>query len=196
MRVFGFLQEHADTLNFLFSNNVKNTTINAADEIPTPAPSKFFAYEGTSSANSWRVEPDIRTSEHETSSEYGQDSTEHLTPVFRVDGSSFTVPRQVMTGQAGDAVTFVVSKSSAFFLYGAVNYDHGGGKQAVITSSDSTNGVATNLDDGSDLLDFEQVIHWQSGLDRDKTYNVRISVGGQHPVLSFNRLVLIDGYVL
>ncbi|KAL0574499.1 hypothetical protein V5O48_007474 [Marasmius crinis-equi] len=157
-------------------SKIQNRTVYATNEQPTAEPNPFFWYEGSSDSLSWRMEP-IRT-------------------VQRADGSNYEIPRQMVTSTMGDTLTFTVNRSSAFFLWGAVNSDHQPGKRATITptSDGQAQSKDTSLDDESNYLDFEQIIYWESGLDPDQNYTVQILNGGtQAPNFSFNRLELIDG---
>ncbi|KAL0575308.1 hypothetical protein V5O48_006659 [Marasmius crinis-equi] len=156
-------------------NNIQNRTVYATNEQPTAQPNPFFNWGNSPGPGSWQMEP--------------------IRKVLRPDGSSYEIPRQMVTSTTGDTLTFTVNRTSAFFLWGAVNWDHQPGKRATITS---TGGQAqsrdTSLDDESNYLDFEQIIYWESGLDPDQNYTVQILNGGTGtPNFSFNRLELIDG---
>ncbi|KAL0063619.1 hypothetical protein AAF712_009478 [Marasmius tenuissimus] len=98
-----------------------------------------------------------------------------------------------------------IGQASAFILWGAVNYDHSS-KRAMITWDGGQKD--TRLNDISDYLDFQQIIYWEGGLDRDKNYTVQIfnevdahrridlTADTRWPAFGFSRLELIDGCVV
>ncbi|KAF9262749.1 hypothetical protein L218DRAFT_839240, partial [Marasmius fiardii PR-910] len=77
----------------------------------------------------------------------------------------------------GASVTFTVNNASAFFIWGAVNYDHQT-KEARIWSADDaaerSQAKVTKLNDNSTYLDFEQIVYWESGLDSNRSYVVEV----------------------
>ncbi|KAK1220824.1 hypothetical protein PQX77_016395 [Marasmius sp. AFHP31] len=159
-------------------NNIQNRTVFATVESPTPRPNDFFfQFGGRRGFQTWAVDPQIWT-------------------VYYVNGITSQLPRQMHAFEVDATVTFNVNRASAFFLWGVANYDHFP-KKASITGHDGQP-KETRLDDGSEYLDFDQIIYWQSGLDPDKSYTVQIVNGGNEgdavaPAFSFNRLELIDG---
>ncbi|KAJ8090313.1 hypothetical protein PM082_018909 [Marasmius tenuissimus] len=159
-------------------NDIQNRTVFATIESPTPRPNDlFFQFGGRRGFQTWAVDPQIWS-------------------IYHANGSTSQLPRQMHTFEVDASVTFSVNRASAFFLWGVANYDHFP-KRASITGHDGQL-KETRLDDGSEYLDFDQIIYWQSGLDPDKNYTVQIVNGGNEgdavaPAFSFNRLELIDG---
>ncbi|KAL0063620.1 hypothetical protein AAF712_009479 [Marasmius tenuissimus] len=163
-----------------------NVTLFATVGEASAQPNPLFRFEGSTSSKSWRAEPDIH-------------------PVYHVNGSSSQIPRQMVTYEFDNTLTFTVSQASAFFLWGTVNYDHSN-KRASITWSEGQKD--TLLNDLSNYLDFQQIIYWEGGLDWDKTYTVQIfneldahsrfnsfnlTADVPWPGFSFHTLELIDG---
>ena len=98
---------------------------------------------------------------------------------------------------AGEPVTFTLNQTTAFFLLGTLNADHG---QKLVTFTPNSNPgqtTATTILDYSSTLDFDQILYWQSGLDRDQNYTVQITQLAEVNAtsFSFSSLVIIDGYV-
>ncbi|KAL0575307.1 hypothetical protein V5O48_006658 [Marasmius crinis-equi] len=154
-------------------SNAQNRTVYATNEQPTAQPNPFFQFKSASNPGSWSMEP-IRT-------------------VYRADGSKYEIPRQVGTGTVNDALTFTINQTSAFFLWGTVNVDHQTDKRAMITGSGQALLRDASLNDTSNYLDFEQIIYWASGLDREQNYTVQIVNGGTGmAAFGFNKLELID----
>lgn len=100
----------------------------------------------------------------------------------------------MVTFTQDESVSFTLMQTNAFFLWGAVNFDHGP-KTATITPNNSSEEARTiSLNDFSSLLDFKQIIYWESGLDRDQNYTVTITQTAPG-AFSFSRLDIIDRYV-
>ncbi|KAK1231230.1 hypothetical protein PQX77_005654 [Marasmius sp. AFHP31] len=169
-------------------NPIRNRTILATvgEASGQPKSNPFFQFGGSNSSKSWRPESEIYT-------------------VYHVNRSQSQIPRQMTTFEFDNTLTFTVSQTSAFFLWGTVNYDHSN-KRATITWGEGRKD--TLLNDLSDYLDFQQIIYWEGGLDRDKTYTVQIfneldthrrinsfnlMADIPWPGFSFHTLELIDG---
>ncbi|KAJ8089605.1 hypothetical protein PM082_014861 [Marasmius tenuissimus] len=164
-------------------NTLQNRTMFATDEKPSLRPNPFFQFGGSKTSKSWIMEPAPQT-------------------VYHVNGSTSQIARQMMTCEFDNTLSFNFSQASAFILWGAVNYDHSS-KRAMITWDGGQKD--TRLNDISDYLDFQQIIYWEGGLDRDKNYTVQISnevdthrridltADTRWPAFGFSRLELIDG---
>lgn len=114
--------------------------------------------------------------------------------VMQPNGTLTPFPRQMTTNIAGESASFTLSQASAFFLYGAVNHDHGMKVATLTPLSDPSKAKTTLLNDLSSALDFKQILYWESDLDRDQNYTVRITqVGGT--AFSFSSLDITDGFV-
>ena len=107
------------------------------------------------------------------------------------------MPRQMLTAVAGEAVTFTLSQTTAFFLRGALNNDHGPKSVKFAPVENSGQATTTTFLDYSTTLDFNQILYWQSGLDRDQSYTVQITqlADGGATSFSFSSLDIIDGCV-
>jgi hypothetical protein len=103
------------------------------------------------------------------------------------------------TNKNGASVAFTISKTSAFFLWGTLNRDHGN-KTVTLTSANGTLSKSIPINDYSSILDFNQIIYWESGLDREQTYLVTITVEPDSIIslnhLGFANLDLIDRFVV
>lgn len=109
------------------------------------------------------------------------------------------VPRQMVTDVPGESVTFVINQTSAFFLRGAVNHDHKAKFVTLTPLSNPSQAKSIIINDYSSLLDFSQILYWESGLDREENYSVQITQLGDPGVsasFSFNVLDIIDRYVI
>ncbi|KAK7040247.1 hypothetical protein VNI00_009713 [Paramarasmius palmivorus] len=115
--------------------------------------------------------------------------------VYPASGSPEPVPRQMVASCPGGSLVFKVNQTSAFFIYGVVNNDH---QWKTVTLRPGLNGESsktTRYNDFSTVLDFRQVLHWESGLERDQEYEVEIVNEGGFGTnfMSFHTLQLIDG---
>ncbi|KAK7459526.1 hypothetical protein VKT23_009509 [Stygiomarasmius scandens] len=107
------------------------------------------------------------------------------------NGTKAPSPRQMLTNQGNAYVQFQIQEATAFFLWGAVNFDHG--QNTVSLTSNNGFSKLTIINDNSSALDFRQILYWESGLDRDDTYNITISNSLPSKSFSFSRLEIIDG---
>ena len=111
------------------------------------------------------------------------------------NGTSALVPQQMTTNVPGEAVTFTLNETTAFFLRGAVNHDHGPKTVTITPQNNPSQAKTTTINDFSSILSFETILYWESGLDRSQTYTVQITqLGGslQSQSLSFSELDIID----
>lgn len=108
------------------------------------------------------------------------------------------------TRVVGESVIFTINETTAFFLRGAVNYDHGPKVVTLTPYSDPSQSKTIIINDYSSILSFDTILYWESGLDRDQTYSVQLSSlsagspsqlpPGSGPAFSFSELDIIDGY--
>ncbi|THV01104.1 hypothetical protein K435DRAFT_854077 [Dendrothele bispora CBS 962.96] len=152
----------------------QNTTILAVKEDGTR--NDFFAYSSNPSPGTegWNVE--IQESK----------------PM--PNGTTIPFPRQMRTNTKNATVSFTLTNTTAFFLRGAVNYDHTT-KNAILTSNKDGSSENTTINDFSTIFDFGQILYWKSDLNRNETYNVQITNVDDSKFFSFGSLDLIDGYV-
>ncbi|KAF8890553.1 hypothetical protein CPB84DRAFT_1398182 [Gymnopilus junonius] len=108
-------------------------------------------------------------------------------------GNTF-YPRQ-HTDQAGASVSFTLNETSAFFIYCLVNVDLGPFTVTVQPPSDLGPAVTTTFNSSSRWISLDQVMFWQSGLDRNRQYSVTITNEGQGdaPWWDFSHIDVIDG---
>ncbi|ESK80787.1 hypothetical protein Moror_8504 [Moniliophthora roreri MCA 2997] len=143
-------------------SSVENRTEQATNETSPVIPNtRFFRFgnELSPTENGWEVELDIPR-------------------MMYPDGTTRPLTRQIHTGNERDTLSFTVEEASAFFLRGSLSFDHFL-KQATITPGPNGEPFKTTVfNDYSTVLDFEQVLYWESGLDRDKTYDLELIDGG------------------
>ncbi|KAF9269192.1 hypothetical protein L218DRAFT_994105 [Marasmius fiardii PR-910] len=168
-------------LGFKNGSGSANRTVHAVNDSPVDqleAESDFFNYAGM--LNGWRVQDLTK----------GNSSpVDDFPKIFRPNGSVTNLSRQMFTTDHGDVVSFNLTKTSTFFLWGTVNQSHGS-KNVSITGRNLSK--MTILEDSSSVLDFWQVLYWESGLDRDETYTVTV-MNGNNSRLAFSALKIIDG---
>ncbi|EEB89527.1 hypothetical protein MPER_12366, partial [Moniliophthora perniciosa FA553] len=100
------------------------------------------------------------------------------------------------TSTASDpSLVFKVNNSSAFFIRGFVGTDGGPKLATLIPGFNGESSKTTLFNDFSPLWDFDQVLYWEGGLDRDQTYTVQIyTTNASQPVaMLFHTLDIIDG---
>ncbi|EEB91208.1 hypothetical protein MPER_10468, partial [Moniliophthora perniciosa FA553] len=114
------------------------------------------------------------------------------------DGSRQLVPRTIsglILSTDVPSLVFRITNSSAFFVRGFVGAVQGS-KSATLTPG--LNGEPFKIsvfDDFSSILDFDQILYWESGLDRDQTYTVEIRASGSSGAgyMDIHTLDTIDG---
>ncbi|KAH8108146.1 hypothetical protein BXZ70DRAFT_40551 [Cristinia sonorae] len=160
-------------------SSVQNRTVLAVDSgSSNPIPNTFFTYQGIPGGTSWHIE----------------DAKSQLSP----SGVSVPVPLQMVTSTVGESVSFTLEQTTAFFLYGSMNFDHGQKLATLTPHSDPSKARTTVLNDYSSALDFFQIIYWEAGLDRNEHYSVQITQVGQapgniQPSFGFHSLLIMDG---
>ncbi|PPR00557.1 hypothetical protein CVT26_009889 [Gymnopilus dilepis] len=101
------------------------------------------------------------------------------------------------TSQQGATVTFTLNETSAFFVYGLVNLDLGPFTVGIQPPPAQPAGapVTTTFNSSSRWISLDQVMYWQSGLDRSKQYTVTITNQGtgDAPWFDFSHIDVIDG---
>ncbi|KAK7471914.1 hypothetical protein VKT23_000016 [Stygiomarasmius scandens] len=165
--------QHADvTIGVGYSGSeIKNETIKAVNN---GSQNDFFTYSSNPSGGTegWNVE------------------VQEFKPM--PDGSTRALDQQMRTNAGGATVSFTLTNTSAFFLWGAVNNDH---TPKIATLSSQKDGQLKNvsIDDSSSIFDFTQVLYWESDLDRNETYTVQITNVDNSKYFSFSSLDIIDG---
>ncbi|KAJ8085592.1 hypothetical protein PM082_004410 [Marasmius tenuissimus] len=154
----------------------KNQTIHAVlEEGESHRPNPFFVIENDSSG--W--EPDSPT----------------VTITF-ANGTASSVTRQMITHGRNDGLRFNVKSASAFILWGSLDKNRPV-KRVTISpspgSSDLTSRKTTFMWDVSPYQDYQQILYWESGLDRETLYTVEILPFVSQQIIGFNELQLLDG---
>ena len=94
----------------------------------------------------------------------------------------------------GAKFSFSLQNTSAFFLIGTMNYDHNAYNIALTppVSMQSTQ----PFNDSSRWLVQDELLYWQSGMDRDQTYVVEMENIGTGAVLppgfTFRNLIMMN----
>jgi len=133
------------------------------------------------------------------------DGLSTLNPQFNYTGAWYTnvpgtigdtgivYPRQ-HTSQTGASVTFNIDQTSAFFIYGLINFDLGPFSVTLTPLVDLGSPVTTFYNSTAHWVSLDRVMYWASGLDRDKKYSVKITNLGQGamPWWDFSHIDIID----
>ena len=134
------------------------------------------------------------------------DGLSTLNPQFTYTGSWYTAvpgilgdtgavayPRQ-HTSQTGAYVTFNLDQTSAFFIYGLINFDLGPFSVTLTPPLDLGSPVMTFYNSNPHWISLDRVMYWASGLDRDKEYSVKITNLGEGtmPWWDFSHIDIID----
>ncbi|KAK7053008.1 hypothetical protein VNI00_004329 [Paramarasmius palmivorus] len=139
-------------------------------------PNSFFTFRPDTSA--WSINTSLRSN-----------------PEPNKSSTLLSPSHEMYTNKNGASVAFTISKTSAFLLWGTLNRDHGN-KSVTLTSANGSLFKSIPINDYSSILDFDQIIYWESGLDREQTYLITITVEPDSIIslnhLGFANLDLID----
>ncbi|KAK1222560.1 hypothetical protein PQX77_014585 [Marasmius sp. AFHP31] len=120
----------------------------------------------------------------------------NLATITSPNGTTSNITRQMVTNRLNDGLRFNVTAASAFILWGSLYLTHPP-KRATISpspgSSDLTGTKETIIYNTGAYVDYQQVLYWESGLDRETSYTVEISQFVGKQLMSFNELQLLDG---
>ncbi|KAK0206760.1 hypothetical protein DFS33DRAFT_1381855 [Desarmillaria ectypa] len=95
------------------------------------------------------------------------------------------------TGE-GSKILFSFSSASAVFVYGSTNYDH----DAYSVTLSPAAGVSTStriFNSTSKWFAYDSLTYWETGLDRDKTYQVTFENLAEGKYLDIHQVLLRDG---
>ena len=116
-------------------------------------------------------------------------------PGLYIANTDITYPRQD-TYTAGDYMTFTISQASAIFVYSDVGDIKGQFSVTVTFTPPPEVGqpVTTIYDAKAHWFSLDRVLFWAAGMDRDKSYTVKITnIGtGETPWFSFSHLDVLD----
>ncbi|KAE9394470.1 hypothetical protein BT96DRAFT_799694, partial [Gymnopus androsaceus JB14] len=76
---------------------------------------------------------------------------------------------------SGSSVTFTLANTSAYFILGSLNYDHGVFQVTRIPEGNTSNQVVQSANGSSFLSDPQQILFWDSGLDETITYVIEVA---------------------
>ncbi|KAK1216037.1 hypothetical protein PQX77_021339 [Marasmius sp. AFHP31] len=157
-------------------NEKKNQTIQAViEDSSSIQPNPFFVFKNDSQG--WAPDTYIAT-------------------ITFPNGTKSSITREMVTIGRNDGLRFNVTSSNAFILWGSPNAGHPV-KRATISprpgSSDLTSTKDTFIFDIGRYLDFQQILYWEGGLDRETVYTVEISPFVDQQKTAFNELQLLDG---
>jgi len=85
-----------------------------------------------------------------------------------------------------------IENSSAIVVYGSSNVDHSLYSVSVSPPVGSTSGSRT-FNASSRWFNYDNIIYWESGLDRSQSYEFTITNLGDYQYFDINRVVSIDG---
>ncbi|KAL0580033.1 hypothetical protein V5O48_001967 [Marasmius crinis-equi] len=157
-------------------NQRQNRTIEALSaDGQTPNTQSFYFYAGDN--NGWTPE-------------------DRQAGITYPNGTQTTISYQMKTSLRTDSLTFKVTNASGFILWGSLYSDHYP-KRATLTPDPATNtsSKTTDINDICTMLDFQQALYWESGLDHGTTYTVQIANvdPDRDSFLAFNELQILDG---
>ncbi|KAK1235879.1 hypothetical protein PQX77_000879 [Marasmius sp. AFHP31] len=102
----------------------------------------------------------------------------------------------MVTYGSNDGLSFNVTSVNAFILWGSPDRNHPV-KRITISpkpgSSRLTSTKETFMFDVARYLDYQQILYWESGLDRETSYTVEIFPVIGRQLFAFNELQLLDG---
>ncbi|KAJ8085553.1 hypothetical protein PM082_004371 [Marasmius tenuissimus] len=155
---------------------IQNQTIQAVlEEGGTHKPNPFFDFKNDSSG--WAPESD-------------------LAAITFPNGTSSLITRQMLTDGLNDSLRFNVTSASAFILWGSLYSDHYVKRIAISPRPGPNNLTGTKetlMYDTGRYGDFQQILHWESGLDRETSYLVEVSAFKGQQRIAFNELQLLNG---
>ncbi|KAJ8085524.1 hypothetical protein PM082_004342 [Marasmius tenuissimus] len=152
---------------------IENRTIQAVEREDQPNP--FFVFKNDSS--DWHL------------------STQAAHIIFP-NGTTSSTTRHMVTKGSSDGLSFNVTSASAFILWGSLDRDHSIKRVTIFPdprSGNSTRPKETFMFDIGRYLDYQQILYWESGLDRETSYTVDILPFAPQQTLAFNELQLLDG---
>ena len=107
--------------------------------------------------------------------------------------STVIYPRR-HTLTAGDSMTFTISQASAIFVHSEVNDDHGEFIVTFTPPPELGQPVTTIYDGNAHWLSLDRVLFWAAGMDRDKSYTVKITniATSGTPYFDFSHVDILD----
>jgi len=115
------------------------------------------------------------------------------------NGTVVTLPLQMSTYNEYDTFSFLLNQTIAFYVRGALNWDHGT-FLVTLTSPPNVSAIKQQLLNGSSRwADWDDILYFETGLDPSKTYQVQFENVGNPPLSAFDvgALVLtqVTGFV-
>ncbi|KAK1221446.1 hypothetical protein PQX77_015753, partial [Marasmius sp. AFHP31] len=153
--------------------NITNRTVQALVDGNRPNP--FFDFRNDSLG--WVISPSMPT-------------------ITFPNGTTSPLTQQMVTYGSNDGLSFTVTSANAFILWGSPAIDHPV-KRITISpkpgSSDLTSTKETFMFDVARYMDYQQILYWESGLDRETSYTVEILPFIDRQLFAFDELQLLDG---
>ncbi|KAK1229273.1 hypothetical protein PQX77_007671 [Marasmius sp. AFHP31] len=155
----------------------KNETVQAVvEEGDSYRPNPFFDY-------------------HSSSLDWRPDTFKAI--VTLPNGTTSPITRQMITAGRNDSLGFHVNSSNAFILWGSLYKDHATKRITISPDPRSNNLTSTKetfMYDTGRYQDYQQILYWESGLNRETSYVVNITaLDAVHQKFAFNELQLLDG---
>ncbi|KAE9394476.1 hypothetical protein BT96DRAFT_827613 [Gymnopus androsaceus JB14] len=101
--------------------------------------------------------------------------SETLTAYSNPAGNAISIVPQATALAGGSSVTFTLINTSAFFILGSLNYDHGVFQVTLIPEGDTSNQVVQTANGSSFLSDPQQILFWHSGMDETIAYVIEVT---------------------
>jgi hypothetical protein len=91
-------------------------------------------------------------------------------------------------------MTFTISQASAIFVYSEVNDDHGEFIVTFTPPPELGQPVTAIYDGNAHWLSLDRVLFWAAGMDRDKSYTVKITniATAGTPYFDFSHVDILD----
>jgi len=91
-------------------------------------------------------------------------------------------------------MTFTISQASAIFVYSDVNGDHGQFSVTFTPPPELGQPVTTIYDGNAHWFSLDRVLFWAAGMDRDKSYTVKITnmATAGTPYFDFSHVDILD----
>ncbi|KAK0461922.1 uncharacterized protein EV420DRAFT_1640223 [Desarmillaria tabescens] len=183
----GYLVSH-DGLDYEAHTLVLNTTSTSQLNVTSALMTVGIGDEGATITDTIHLAIDVTS-----------DGSASLDPFFTTNGNGpFNTNHdaqgysRIDTTGAGSKISFSFSSASAVFVYGSTNYDH----DAYSVTLSPAAGVSTStrtFNSTSKWFAYNTSTYWETGLDRDKTYQVTFENLAEGKYFDIHQVLLRDG---
>ena len=103
-----------------------------------------------------------------------------------------TVYPRIGTADQGATVSFPLTSATAFYIIGAVNFNHGLYTVTVTSSLDSDSLVTSQYNASSRWIGLDMIKYLATGLNRSNTYQVAVTDNSPGQFFDINQVVVLD----